>query len=486
MKNEDLPNLEEKLCFLKHQILSRDECTEDQYKQFKANFAHFKSDIKQRWLKAHKKEDIFLKNNCRWLEGTFELPVGIENLPGRPRKAFGESSERTKRRKTQELRSTLEEGVILHAAQVELNKSGQRDASKILKDITSTPTRATEYKRAYTTSKSENDSRLTPMQALKMFIEADLTRGQYEIIRNTNKKFFPCYSLLQQAKKECYPPPEACTVTSTGAESQLQPLVDITVRRLSKFLEEILLRIQEQERDTLRIICKWECDGSQQSQFKQKFDNESDSDANIFQSCFVPLRLVCGKDSEKVLWENRTPSSPRFCRPIRFRFVKETTDITNEEIVFVKNGIQSLVATEVVVDGKKFSIKHTFIMTMVDGKVCNAATSTTSTSRCYICGATSKDFNQLENKKEISIEATEFGMSILHARIRFFESILHLAYKLPIKKYRERKTDEEKQMEKERKTEIQVRFRNETGLLVDMPKSNFGNTTDGNTSRRFF
>lgn len=31
-----------------------------------------------------------------------------------------------------------------------------------------------------------------------------------------------------------------------------------------------------------------------------------------------------------------------------------------------------------------------------------------------------------------------------------------------------------------------MRFRNETGLLVDMPKANFGNTNDGNTSRRFF
>lgn len=33
--------------------------------------------------------------------------------------------------------------------------------------------------------------------------------------------------------------------------------------------------------------------------------------------------------------------------------------------------------------------------------------------------------------------------------------------------------------------EIQERFRTETSLLVDMP-NNFGNTNDGNTSRRFF
>ncbi|CAG9566091.1 unnamed protein product [Danaus chrysippus] len=260
------------------------------------------------------------------------------------------------------------DGVIVHAAQVELRKSGKRDASRVLQDITSSPTRATKYKKAFDTSKCGKSSRLTPMEALKMFIDADLTRAQYEVIRNTNKKFFPCYSLIQEAKKKCYPPPETITITSTCAETQLQPLIDITVKRLSEFLEEVLLTIKEQERNTLKLICKWGCDGSQQAQYKQKLQNEADSDANIFQSCFVPVRLICGKDNQKVLWENPTPSSARFCRPIRFRFVKETTDVTNAEINYVKNSINNLVATEVDIDGEKFLVHSQFVMTMVDGK----------------------------------------------------------------------------------------------------------------------
>ena len=35
---------------------------------------------------------------------------------------------------------------------------------------------------------------------------------------------------------------------------------------------------------------------------------------------------------------------------------------------------------------------------MVDGKVYNAATDTTSNMRCYICGKTSKDFNNFVKK----------------------------------------------------------------------------------------
>lgn len=122
---------------------------------------------------------------------------------------------------------------------------------------------------------------------------------------------------------------------------------------------------------------------------------------------------------------------------------------------------------------------------MVDAKVCNAATSTTSTMRCYICGATSKEFNDLNVRKTVDIDAIQFGLSVLHARIRFFEGILHLAYKIPVKKWQLR-SENDKGIVKNKKVEIQTKFREQMGLLVDVPKAGFGNTNDGNTSRRFF
>lgn len=187
------------------------------------------------------------------------------------------------------------------------------------------------------------------------------------------------------------------------------------------------------------------------------------------------------------MWHNPAPSSPRYCRPIRFRFVKETTDTTKEEIMYVENSAKNLVPTEIDLNGSKLVFQHIFKMTMIDGKVCNAAMDNKSTSRCYICNATSKDFNNLnKNNAVISEKALSFGLSVLHARIRFFESILHLAYTLPTQKYRVRKTKEEEDKEKEAKANIQNRFQIETGLLIDMPKANYGNTNDGNTSRRFF
>lgn len=196
------------------------------------------------------------------------------------------------------------------------------------------------------------------------------------------------------------------------------------------------------------------------------------------------MRLIVSIDGEtkKNVWQNLVPSSVRFCRPIRARFVHETKDITKEEISFIENQEKCLKQTEDIEQGAK--IKHTLLLTMVDGKVCNAATDTASTMRCYICGQTSKDFNNLK-KVETNKESLKFGLSILHGRIRFFEQLLHLAYKAPLKKWQARSTDE-KQLVKETKERIQKSFREEMGLLVDIPKVGFGNSNDGNTSRRFF
>lgn len=486
MQTQNLSNMDEKLTFLENYLLARYGDSPDNLSRLKQRFAYFKSSIKEKWTQAHRKESIFLKNNAAWLEGSFEIIENRPTRPGRPFKSFEDSSDRTKRRKTKELRSSFSDELIVHAAQTSLQTQGKRDASQILKDLTISPTRAGKYRKAYKNFDQKKITPLSPLQALAMFVEADLTRRQYEIIRNTNKSFYPCYDLLLKEKKECYPPEESMNVTKTCAESTLQCLINKTVQRLSVALEEILCSLKPKERNSLKILCKWGCDGSQQAKYKQKFDDEEASDAHIFLSSFVPLRIFCDQDGHKVIWQNPTPSSPRYCRPIRFRFTKETTDVTKEEISYVEESVKRLQPTEIFLNGNKFMFDHVFKMTMVDGKVCNAATDTKSTSQCYICGSTSKDFNNLTKNLNISSTAIEFGLSVLHTRIRIFESILHLAYKLPVKKYREKRTEEEKELEGHTKKHIQERFRKETGLLVDMPKANFGNTNDGNTSRRFF
>lgn len=436
--------MEEKFSLFDERLLKLVNCPDSEKSKFVRALRCFKSDFKKKWIDASYKEERFVKTNEQWLTALVELPnwnKNFTNKTGRPPKIFKHLSDRSKRRKTKELREQVPVEELTYAAGVSQRMSGNNDASKIIKDILSSPTRATKIRKVMTTTKETILKKHTPEEALAIFVEGEFTRRQYEIIHSSNKSIYPCYSRIQMAKKECYPDEEFINVTETSSEIRLQALLDHTALRLHKYLAEVIETCSQKEKQNLTLFCKWGCDGSQQTQYNQKFQDSTDSDANIFQSSLVPLRLVVYIDGiqKKIIWQNPVPSSVRFCRPIRIRFVSESKDVVQEEISYIENQAAQLRATEI--EGVK--IKHEIMLTMIDGKVCNAATDTTSTMRCYICGQTSKDFNKLI-KKDVNVETLKFGLSILHARIRFFESLLHLSYKIPLEKWQARSAEEKR------------------------------------------
>lgn len=67
---------------------------------------------------------------------------------------------------------------------------------------------------------------------------------------------------------------------------------------------------------------------------------------------------------------------------------------------YIEEQIKSLIPFNMIVDGQEILITYDMIFTMIDGKVCNAITSTKSTLRCYLCGVTSKDINNLDLVKK--------------------------------------------------------------------------------------
>lgn len=76
-------------------------------------------------------------------------------------------------------------------------------------------------------------------------------------------------------------------------------------------------------------------------------------------------------------------------------------------------------------------------------------------------------------------------MSTLHAWIRCFECLLHISYRLVVKKWQIRERND-KICAKERTDEIKQRFKIKMGLIVDKPKPGYGSSNDGNTARLFF
>lgn len=479
-------NLDKKLDFLEQKLIEITMCPDDKINLLRDSLKSFKHHYKLKWASASYKECRFRKTNEQWLKDIISLPVYRQHKPGRPSKEFQECSERSKRRKTENVRSEIPHDELTYAAVMSERAAGNNDLSQLIKQASVTPTRATKFRKIiYSAEKYTKSCKLTVTKALIKYVEADLTRKQYNVIRSGLEDIYPCYSLLQKGKKECYP--KDIYVSEAIAEVTLQNLLDHTIQRLCMYLEEVLVTATEAEIQNMTLICKWGCDGSKAQEFKQKFENKSDSDSHVFISSLVPLRLMSNVAStQKVWWQNPAPSSSRFCRPIRIQFVHESNEVIRSEIENIENQAQSLRPTEVETSGKSMKVAHTLVLTMVDGKVCNAATNTTSTMKCYICKKTSKDFNVLETVQESDIDpnSLQFGLSILHARIRFLETCLHIAYKLPIKKWR--LNPEEKKISAERKKKVQEEFKEQMGLLVDVPKAGFGNTNDGNTSRRFF
>lgn len=122
MKEQNLPNLKETLNYLENWILSSNNYSEDELKALKHKFSHLKSEFKQRWKKADETEARFLHNNDEWLKNTFEIPTAQPKSLGRPSRPFNELSERSKRRKTETLRNTAENDVLIHAAQTNLQR----------------------------------------------------------------------------------------------------------------------------------------------------------------------------------------------------------------------------------------------------------------------------------------------------------------------------------------------------------------------------
>ncbi|GBO43413.1 hypothetical protein AVEN_265602-1 [Araneus ventricosus] len=93
-------------------------------------------------------------------------------------------------------------------------------------------------------------------------------------------------------------------ISETCVEINSHDLLNLTVARLLMYLDEVMETISEEERCDLILICKWGCDGSQQAQYKRKFENDSSSDAypdsnfSLQQAChkFVMTRVqVCHK-----------------------------------------------------------------------------------------------------------------------------------------------------------------------------------------------
>lgn len=95
--------------------------------------------------------------------------------------------------------------------------------------------------------------------------------------------------------------------------------------------------------DHLILFGKWGFDGSTgHAEYKQTMMDSDLADSNMFVTSYVPLRMVTKSDHSKIIWKNPRPSSTRYCRPIRFQFKKETTQLCLDEEAYFEHKIVTL------------------------------------------------------------------------------------------------------------------------------------------------
>ena len=163
-------------------------------------------------------------------------------------------------------------------------------------------------------------------------MDLDLTKAQYSSMRLSAEergcKLYPAYKRVAKVKTECLSPASAFTVLPDQAQVELQPLLDLTAARLLHLQKPVLDSLPERWPVQLALHCKWGIDGSTgHSQYKQAGVHQDDQ---MLVTTFVPLQLET--EEGVMIWRNPTPSSTRFCRPIRLQLDKETKAVSQEEL----------------------------------------------------------------------------------------------------------------------------------------------------------
>lgn len=418
-----------------------------------------------RWFKKSKgRQHHFETQYSSWLDEEFVLqnPSVIK----RKLKPFNECSVRTKKRRMEEVRENNSNEEIEGAYLKNVRENSELDA-EIISKLSSASQATKEQILKLLKGDFFNFESYTADAALALMVDLKLSKFQYDLLHTQAKKrkadIYPPYSHVLEAKKRCYP--ESIEVSDYGASITLQSVVDHTCYRMIPICDTNLLEAVTDSQ--LTFIYKWGLDGAKQQTYKIVF-HDDDGNASDESVVMISLVLLQIRSSESIIWTNPNPSSTKNCQPIQFYFIKENRDTTNQQFDMIQDQIDKLNDTALDFNGKSLTIKHKLFSTMVDGKVINNLTDTSSTN-CNICGAKPTEMNdhELLKTKAVNIENYCFGLSTLHCWIRFLEAVLHISYKLdlPEKKYRT-SNDEEKNLVAKAKDRIQKLYKLEKGFYI--------------------
>ena len=278
----------------------------------------------------------------------------------------------------------------------------KRDLALVLKELNTRLSRPTKIKKTIFSPKKET-VRYTAEEALELILDSNLSKQQYQNIRQgaviKNCKMYPDCKEIWKCKSACRP--NGISISDIIAQVPLKNLLEHTVKRIVQFQEEVIFQHMESINTNeikADMIFSYGFDGSSgHSAYKQKFDTAGcHSDTNLFVITVVPLRL--NSEDNNILWNNRTPQSVRFSRPLKVEYIKESTEHILKEKQDIDGQINKQEPITIYFSNNK-KISFTLFMTLIDGKNLNILTGTKSNQTCPICGATPNDFVKVQEFK---------------------------------------------------------------------------------------
>lgn len=144
-------------------------------------------------------------------------------------KAFDLCSQRTQRRRCDDILSTFSQNQINEVYLDHLKKNDRKLEAKIVEKLRS----ASPNRKSKILEILNEDNKVipyTPDEALALIMDAKLSTHQYEIIHKQaklrNADIYPSYYYILSSKKRCYPINESVQISETCVNIDLQPLLD--------------------------------------------------------------------------------------------------------------------------------------------------------------------------------------------------------------------------------------------------------------------
>lgn len=378
----------------------------------------------------------FQSKYSEWLDKALEISAPSS---GAPCKEYADLCPKSKRKRLSASLSSISSEEVSDTFKAMLKKENQpTDALKIASVLpTASPKRLRRIVESIPTPTS--NSSFNGEEAIALMLQLGLSRDNYITLRKALMEkgvdVLPSYDMLKDTKNNIIP--SSIKVSEQEVNIEISTLTENTAARiLSTFSEE---ELKEANNSKLQLICKWGCDGFSTTSEYKTINNANSDYKSVFMASMVPLRIRKYADSDssstcfKDIWKNPTPGSKAFCRPITFKYTKETKISTQDLIRSIESEIKCLEPVTIKIGSYSFIVDFDMKLTMIDGKVSNAITETSSNWNCFICGKPKSQFWHLSHGDIINEEVLKFGISPLHARIRFLEHFLHIAYDI---KYR--------------------------------------------------